>query len=506
MSLPQAPHRTYGSRSTNRPYPDAKRLSDPVKEPPNDDNPDFDAAFMHNDKGQLICNVRNFATYLTRYQALKEGIRYNEFTGQIDITRDLPWGTKAGSIWTDGDLVQLRSQMELLFRRVGRQDLVDAVLVAAKQNAYHPIRHYFDHLPVWDRKERLDRLFVKYAGAKDDSYVRAVTRKSFVACVARVYEPGCKHDEMLILFGGQGIGKSSIFRIMGGQWFCDSLTSFGDKNSMEQLSAAWLIEIPELNSLTKRDSEDVKAFLSKNMDSYRPAYGRYTEFHKRQCVFFGSTNVRECLKDWRNRRFWIIDCEKSRQEVRPNSGLLEEERDQIWAEALFRYHEGETIFLDDRMAAVAERMADDHRARHPWEDTIKDYLSIWIPKNMYESAETLAGRHEAVVKAFSAQPTDTEIKARAQEAMSMQGGGIIKPDFTFPSTLRTWYQTWYLKIEQTCVKQIWTEALGMAEKDLRIQDSKVITQILDELGWVPIGSRRFTFFGSQRAFRKKADS
>ena len=490
------PYRIYKDRyagmyQTGEYHPDTKSIElyvpegeeldlSEMKAEPENRKEDSSVMYLTDNKGRPIGNVFNFRLYLSSGE-MAGAVRYNDFTGQIDISKDLPWGSKAGSLWTDGDLVQLRAMMEVIFRKVGRQDLADAVLAVAKDHAYHPIREYFNTLPEWDGTERLDRIFCKYAGADDTDYVRTVTRKNFTACVARVFEPGIKHDEMVILYGGQGIGKSSIFRIMGGNWFCDSLTSFGDKNSMEQLSTAWLIEIPELNSLTKRDSEDVKAFLSKQMDSYRPAYGRYTEYHPRQCVFFGSTNVRECLKDWKNRRFWLVNCDKRKQEVRPNSGELEAERDQIWAEALYRYRCGETLFLDDKMAEVAEAMAEDHRARHPWEDTIADYLSIWINKDDYKKAANPQDRHYVIVGAFGSQPVLNEWVTEERRKMN------------------------YFQLESVCTQQIWREALGQTT-DMRIQDSKIIVQILGELGWEPVGTRRFTFYGNQRAFRKKQEA
>lgn len=192
--------------------------------------------------GQLkpIKSLKNYKAALEHCPDLRGKIRLNQFTGRISVEGDLPWDRPGKpKEWTDGDTVALRIYLEPHMGKIADKDARDAVLACANAHAYHPVRDYLNSL-TWDGVERLDRLFIDYMGAEDTPYVRAVTRKSVVAAVARVMQPGCKYDTMLVLVGAQGRYKSTIFKKLGGKWFSESLRTSPEKKQWRQFRARGL--------------------------------------------------------------------------------------------------------------------------------------------------------------------------------------------------------------------------------------------------------------------------
>ena len=264
-----------------------------------------------NGNGGYAKTLRNYKLLISKDPNFKGKIHKNLFTSRIDVTGALPW-TRAdeSQLWTDTDTTQLRTYMEPILGKVSKNDVADAVDAVAGEHAYHPVRDYLKSLE-WDKMPRLDRLFIDYLGAADTPYTRAVTRKSFTAAVARVMQPGTKFDTMVVIIGTQGRYKSTLLAKMGGAWFSDSLRNFGTKDSMETLQGTWIDEIAEMQAMNNSEIDAVKAFLSKLSDYYRAAYGHFAAEHPRQCVFFGTTNTHDCLRDTTGgRRFWTVDIDQ----------------------------------------------------------------------------------------------------------------------------------------------------------------------------------------------------
>lgn len=190
---------------------------------------------------------------------------------------------------------------------------------------------------------------------------------------ARIFEPGCKFDHVPILGGEQGIGKSAAFRtLFSDAWFNDKLDNLHSKDSASGLAGNWCIEMAELQGMQRSSIEDTKAFITRQVDKYRPAYGRFEIEQPRQCVFFGTTNDDSYLTDKTgNRRFWPVDCEKA--DVR----WLHENREQLWAEAVTLYQSGTIkLYLDDpAVAAIAKEKQEDKMPDDPWEEAIRDWLA-----------------------------------------------------------------------------------------------------------------------------------
>ena len=417
-------------------------------------------------KGSPQKTLANLRVMLKNDPKLKGRLRLNLFSGRVDIVGDVPWHRPSSSVtWSDDDVAQLRIYLEAFFGKIAKNDILDAVAACASDQAYHPVRDYLNRL-TWDGVPRLDTMFIDYLGAEDCPYVRAVTRKSFVAAVARVMTPGCKYDTMPVLVGGQGRHKSSILAKMGGEWYSDSLRTFGDKDAMETIQGTWINEVAEMQALRKTDTDQVKAFLTKTSDYYRAAYGRYVADRPRQCVFFGTTNSKECLVDQTgNRRWWPVDIDMQTR-TRHVFNDMPGERDQLWAEAVVRWEDGEELFLPPELEEVARRVQEEHRTRHSWEGIILDFLDEKIPVDW--------------------------LKWDANQRQAFWNNGVKN-------------EGELIERNRICAAEIWCEKLGKPRGDLTKHHTREINSILGMMpGWEEIGVRAAGKpYGKQRVFQRK---
>lgn len=314
----------------------------------------------HPKTSELEATAANVLLIMRNDPLLRGAFGYNELLERVVFLKPTPWHRKVedkqdGDPWIDWDSANLRVYMERVWGLKNRADIQDAFAVIQEENKFNPLQDYLRGL-TWDGTERLDSLLIRYLRAEDCEYVRAVTRKWFTAAVARAMSPGRKFDNMLVLVGDQGVGKSTLVQIMSRGRFSDSITDLKGKSAYEQLRGAWLVEFGELASMKRAEIETVKNFVSKTEDSYRPAYGEFTRTYKRMCVFFGTTNELEFLKDRTGaRRFWPVQVRARLADVVAAGGALlglEAEVDQLWAEAVARWRAGEPLWLSD--AAVNE--------------------------------------------------------------------------------------------------------------------------------------------------------
>lgn len=425
--------------------------------------------------GGISESLTNFVTILRYDQRLHE-IAYNEHSCGISI-RDaelLPWEQlKPG--WSDADLASLTAYLDRVYHIFSPSKLKNALLTITAERSFHPIKEYLEGLPAWDGKKRLETLLIDYLGAEDSSYVRAVTRKTLVAAVARVYEPGIKFDTVLVLSGPQGIGKSMFFAKLGGVWFSDSLTisDMRDKTGAEKLQGFWIMEIGEMNGIKKVEVETVKSFASRQDDKFRVAYGTVVESHPRQCVICGTSNSQHFLRDVTgNRRFWPVqvtgECEKHPWNM--DKALLE----QIWAEALTLYNAGEELILkgtDAEMAAEKQQEALENDDR---EGLVREYLdkllpADWAKLSLSEKRMYLAG---------------DEFTTQNRAGVAPRG--------------------------KVCNLEIWAECFGREPANIRKQDSYELNAIMAKLdGWKRYdgnksGKLSFKDYGSQIAYVRTA--
>ena len=368
--------------------------------------------------------------------------------------------------WKDEDDAGFYNYMELFYGITGREKLDNALLIVSSQNRINDVKEYLKSLK-WDGQKRLDTLLSVYLGAEDNGYTRAVMRKSLCAAVARAVTGGVKYDYMPIFTGPQGIGKSTFLRILGKDWFSDSLTSFEGKEAAELIQGTWINEVGELTAMTKQETNAVKQFLSKTDDIYRAAYGRRTNKYPRRCVFFGTSNEEEFLKDMTgNRRFWPVDVgvHPAKKSVWQD---LPQEVDQIWAEAYTYWLLGEPLYMTKEEEQLAEEMQESHREASGKEGLIREFLERLIPSNW--DSLSLSQRRQFYAGSLHL-PKGTELVER----------------------------------DKVCAMEVWAECFNGDVKFMKKTDSMEINGILASIkGWKRNKSvRRYGVYGTQKGFER----
>ena len=324
--------------------------------------------------GNLLTTMSNISKIIECDPDLKN-IMFNELSGYFDTVGPLPWRETTGG-WSQNDFACLELYLERTYGiyAPGRcKEALTAFLTTGRK--YHPIKTYLKSL-IWDGCPRLDTLLIDYLGAEDSHYTRMVTRKTLTAAVARIFEPGIKFDHVLVLCGNQGIGKSTLFSMLGGRWYSDSMTisDMKDKTACEKLQGVWIMELGELAGIRKVDVEIVKSFISRQNDIYRPAYGQYVENHKRACIIVGTTNADNgFLRDITgNRRFWPVRLNRKIGDLWKLSKL---DTDQIWAEAYQAYLCKEPLYLCEADETEAQAKQREALEVDPRSSLIEEYLS-----------------------------------------------------------------------------------------------------------------------------------
>ena len=341
---------------------------------------------------RIISSLPNLTSILHNDERLRAiDLRYDEMRERPIGNGTVPWDasrTLNSEQWRDEDDLGLRIWLENKFNLSGEVSgtkIADAITSVAWDNRFHPIRDWLNTLQ-WDGEPRLDTMLIDFLGAADNEYTRAVSRKWLAGAVARVMDPGCKFDYMLVLESTkQGIGKSTFGAILAGdEWFNDDMVSMQGKDAIEALQGSWIIELAELHTFSKSEVEHIKAFISRRNDKMRPAYGRRIRVFPRQCIFLGTTNEETYLKDASgNRRFWPVLCHIPRMDV----DKLRAERDQLFAEAVHRYKSGEPLYLED--AKIEERAIKEQSLRFNSSGlagVIELYLDEPIHRDHYETA------------------------------------------------------------------------------------------------------------------------
>ena len=417
---------------------------------------------------QLKNTLRNLTLILENDPNLKD-IVFNQHLDGMEIKGDVPW-RHPSKFWRDADDAQLISYVDENYGTFSQRNFDIAVAKVTDDRSYHPIREFLQALPEWDKVERVDTLLIDYLGAADNKYVRAVTRKTLCAAACRVLNPGCKFDTMLVLNGSQGIGKSTLIARLGGEWFSDSLSlnDTKDKTAAEKLQGYWILEIGELAGLRKAEVETLRSFLSRQNDIYRASFGKRTTPHPRQCVFFGTTNAESgYLRDTTgNRRFWPVKTLGGGSKC--SWDITREEVLQIWAEVMHYVKEGEKLYLDPEVEALAkveqrEAMESDER-----EGLVREYLEALLPDN-WDDMDTFERRN------------------------FLDGTG--KADIGKKGTIRR---------TQVCNMEIWCECFGKERSNLKRADSNELSGILVKLGWVRLDRKeRVANYGPQFIFVPK---
>ena len=319
--------------------------------------------------GAVLPTLSNVYMILEKHSSWRGVIAYDEFSGVVVKLKNPPFAGAELGEWTDMDDLRCTLWMQQTFGFAPRQDVVmGAVLLIADLNKYHVVRNYLNGL-VWDGQPRLNRWLIDRLGAADIPYNEVVASKWLVAAVARIYKPGCKADNVLILEGDQGIYKSTALKVLGGEWFTDAPFRLGDKDAYIVIRGKWLVELAELDSFNKAESTGAKLFFGQYVDRYRSPYGKRAIDVPRQQLFAGTTNSDAYLKDdTGNRRYWpvkvtLIDLEG-----------LKAERDQIWAEAVHEFRAGTEWWPTSAEKEMFEEQQDERYVG----DAYTSLISAWL--------------------------------------------------------------------------------------------------------------------------------
>lgn len=441
--------------------PSAKNLGSEVVQVVDTDwmqNLDYDK------KGTLKPTASNIIAILENDADLAGHMWQNLFDNFYYVRGGLPWNRKAKR-WNNTDDANLRIFLEENYGITGKDKIKDSFTAVVTRHRKHPIREYLNSLE-WDGTPRLDKLIIDYVGAEDNELNRMMTRKHFTAAVARVMEPGTKYDYCLIIAGAEGIGKSTLFNVMGGDWFSDSLVTMEGTKGMEQARSGWIIELPELGSIKRSDVEQVKAYISRQNDTYRPAYGSVTESHPRQCVFCGTTNEAYFLKgDTGNRRFWVMKVDERLRKYTDPRTAISIDRDQLWAEAVQRYKEGEKLYLSAELEVEARKRQSEFNDNtdDPLTGLVQTFVEMKLPPD-WQTWDL--NRRRAYIK--NPDPLDEE-----------------------GTEERT----------KVCAVEFLCEMMGrnIGEKEYKYEARKV-NKILSDMGLIKSDGLRFSLYGKQRGF------
>lgn len=340
--------------------------------------------------------ARNAETILSN-GPFKGVLAYDAFGNTEVIRKALPWRDRERKFedyepWLGADDRRLEHWFGKNYEFKSGSTIKNAFTEVAHMHKFHPITEYLES-QQWDGVPRIDTLFIDYLGAEDSLYVREVTRKMFVAAVKRLYEPGCKFDNMLVLIGPQGAHKSTIIQMMALRWFSDSLKTFDTKEAGEHLQSAWIFEFGELAAMNKAEVDEIKQFITKRSDKYRVAYDRVITDFPRKCVFFGTTNNWDFLKDpTGNRRFWPVVVDPARRTKNVFSDLSESEIGQVWAEILQNYKAGESLTLSVEVDSEASKIQGLHMEDDPRVGLIQEWLESTIEDEMGRDSGQLRDR------------------------------------------------------------------------------------------------------------------
>ena len=423
---------------------------------------------------KALSTLANIILILRNDKELKFKIFKDIFSSRILVRDGVPWDRKfeiPDRIWTDTDDAGLRWYLESNYGITSTNKIIDGVNLIAEENAENKVATRLQSTQ-WDGEKRLETLFIDYLGCEDNVYTREVSEKSLVAAVRRAIFGGIKWDNMPILIGPQGVGKSTFLKILGMEWYNDSLVNVEGKDACELIQGSWILEMGELSSLRKSELNLVKNFLSRTDDIFRASYGRRAQKYPRRCAFFGTANDTNFLRDETgNRRFWPIDCFI----FKPNKSIfndLKDELDQIWAEACeLAKNEFYSLVLSKEAEKIAKEEQEAHSEDNVFKGIILDYLDKKIPKN-WSSMDAFARR--------------TFLDE-------------------YDSTILQYDESDLISRDKVCAAEIWEEALKNSIRFMKKSDSIEINKVLASLiGWEKMKtSSKFGKYGVQRGYKRK---
>ena len=431
-----------------------------------------------NKNGTYTQTITNFETIFNNDPHYNT-IAWNAHANMLQVTdpTQLPWKQLTPS-WTENDNAMLKTEIAKTYKGLyAPTKMGEALLAAATTRSFHPVRDYFENLLPWDGINRLDTLLTDYLGAENTPYTRAVTRKTLVAAHRRTFHPGTKFDYVLVLIGPQGVGKSTIFARLAGDWFSDNLTlqDMKDKTAAEKIQGNLICELAELAGMRKTDAETVKAFVSRSEDKFRPAYGRNVITFPRQGILVGSTNATDgFLRDVTgNRRWWAVNV--TGEGGHKVTDLTPPIIDQIWAEARYRDQQSEKLYLEGDILDTATQLQKDNVEADERAGIVAEYLQKPLPTNW-------------------------DMIPLGQRRIYLDGGTLNDTYVENGMWIQSAPRQAVSKIE------IWAECFGRDPDKMTRSDSYEISAIMQQIGgWEDTGKqKRLPIYGKQRLYERTA--
>lgn len=396
-----------------------------------------------------------------------QSLTFNEVTQAIEPRGNLPWRpvTRSNAAWDDrGDGVMLAIHLERTIRlRVPQGRIDQMVIQAAFSRRVSPVADYLNTL-FWDGTPRIETCL---PGVRVTDFTRLVARKSLVAAVARALNPGIKWDHSLILYGGEGIGKSLWIERMSKGWTAE-LGDLRSKDTLQIVAKTWIAVADEGHSLKKADSNVMKAFMTRQMDTYRAPYAHHAQDHPRRCVVWGSTNEETFLRrEAGNRRFLIVECGPYDIDA-----ITPEYVDQVWAEAVHLYRQGERLWLDGDESEQAVEAREIFTEENPLTGLVGSYLEMPVPGNWYEMSAAQRFTYRQNYLEFGEDGTDT-----------------LMPQ------------------DRACSLQIWYEVLNGNRKPqlVELREINEALRLLPDWYSAPKARRFDVYYGVQRGFNRFND-
>jgi predicted P-loop ATPase len=337
-----------------------------------------------NDRGVPFGNLRNVLHALRHAVEWQRVLAYDEFAARVVTQKPPPWGDRTVEEWADDDDTRACEWMQEQGIPAAAGVVGRSIQTVARENRVHPVRNYL-HTLNWDGTPRLYSWLTRYLGVEDSPYVQAVGSRFLISAVARVEQPGCKADQVLILEGPQGTLKSSALQALADPWFTDRISNLGDKDAAMEIAGMWLVEMAELDALLRAVLSATKSFVTRRYDRFRPPYGKHVVDRARQCVFAGTINpIGGYLKDpTGGRRFWPVSCGVIDLEA------LVRDRDQLWAEAFVRFRAGAPWWLETpELQALAAAEQDARFEVDAWTEKLSEWL---VDRHDVSIGEVLTG-------------------------------------------------------------------------------------------------------------------
>ena len=357
----------------------APKARTPGKPAPVEPLTDWKSSLRRTDDGALRAELTNAYLILKHAPEWQGVLAFNEFSNRIEKLQPPPvFGGEAGP-WLDVDAGKALVWLQMVWNLRLRNSLVteEAARLVAWDARFHPVREWLERLPPWDGQSRLPDLLPRVFGTDENEYTKHIGQSLLVSSVARVFTPGCKVDEMVVLEGGQGVGKSTcIAELFGYDWYLETSEPPTTKDFYVTMQGHTVVEIGEMQSFSKADINQVKMAITRRDDKYRAPYERHGESHPRQCVFIGTTNADTYLSDPTGaRRFLPVLVQKADVEY------IRQWRKELWAEALHLYTTGFKWW--DYPQDIAREEQDARYVEDPWEEIIINYLEGQAPQAHY---------------------------------------------------------------------------------------------------------------------------